>query len=220
VNMPCTPGLNLRREVAEALFPLPERQPLNRFPDMVMMRLTPLLCRLAAINEPLAVVRLHGDNTYQYKRVTAGSLQHEMDICQELWDEQRRRLEQMDAHLAETLTPLDSSPIIARQRYICSRLSHAPDRWACHRRLLAKMRRDGDRLLPQAAWCATALLPRRLFDQVINIALTQNGFKQAILRLKVFAKKVRHSLSDARKMQTERRNYGNTSTAQHRNTGI
>jgi hypothetical protein len=126
----------------------------------------------------------------------------------------------MDSRLARTLEPLDSAPIIMRQRYICSRLNHAPDRWVHHRKLLASMPGGGNYFWPRTVWRASALLPCRLFDKVINIALTQNRLKQSILQLKRFVTKVRRGLGDNRNIRTERRNYGNVSAAQHRNTGI
>lgn len=215
-NMPSTPGLNLRREVAEALFPLSVKQPLNRFPDMLMMRMVPLVCRLAAVNEPLAVVRLHGGNTYQSERVTARSIEREIGICQELWEEQRRLLGEMDSRLPEALTTLESAPIIVRQKYIWSRLANTSGRWVYYGKLFESMG-EGSNPLQKVFWYTTAILPRGVFERVINIVLTQNRFKQTILRVKGFYNKVRHGTRD---IQTERRTYGGMSTPQHRNTCV
>jgi glycosyltransferase involved in cell wall biosynthesis len=219
-HVPSTPGLNLRREVAEVLFPLPVEQPLDKFPDMVMMRLVPLLCRLSAVNEPLAVVRLHGGNTYQTERVTSASIQREMSICQELWEEQRRRLDGIGPRLGETLTPLDSAPIIIRQKYIWFRLARMPDRWVYYNRLLKVLGEHGQ-WMQWACWGATAFLPHWVFEKTINLALTQNRLKQNILRLKGFHKKMgRNKREAARKVQAERKTYGNMSTPERRNTCI
>jgi glycosyltransferase involved in cell wall biosynthesis len=217
VGIPSTPGLNLRREVAEALFPLPLRQPLNRFPDMVMMRLVPLMCRLSGIDEPLAVVRLHGDNSYQSQQVTIKSIEREMSICQELWEEQRKHLEQMDSRLAKKLAPIDAAPIIARQKYIWARLARTPDRWVYYGRLLESIDSTGGSKLQRAFWHITPILPRPIFDRLINVALTQNRFKQLILRLRYIYKRVLHA---TRNIRTERRAYGDMSASQRRNTGI
>jgi glycosyltransferase involved in cell wall biosynthesis len=202
-NFPCTPGLNLRREIADVLFPVPVRPPLNRFPDMVIMRLAPLFSRVAAINMPLATVRLHGTNTYQRERVTARSIEREIDICRELWQEQRRRLEQIDSSLPELLTPLETAPAIIRQQYIWSRLSGSPGRWAYYRGLRASMRRSRTKLLQRVFWHATILLPRNIFDKVINIALTQNRFKQLILQMKKFISSLSPGIRTTRQIQIQ-----------------
>src|SRR5215470_7810484 len=185
-HMACVPGLNLRRQLAEALFPLPTKDPLNRFPDMVMMRLVPLLTRLAAIEEPLATIRLHRGNTYQRNRVTYESLERELKICEHLWQEQRQRLRQINPQLGELLVTLEAAPIIVLQKYIQARLKRSPDQRIRYRRLLACMRSHREPIWKRMFWGGSAFLPRSLFDRVVNVALTQGRLKQAILALRTF----------------------------------
>jgi glycosyltransferase involved in cell wall biosynthesis len=184
-TMPCTPGLNLRRAIAEELFPLPVRSPLNRFADMVIMRLTPLMSRFASINEPLAAIQLHDSNTYQRHRVTGETIQREIDVCEELWEEQRRYLAALNSRLPALLQRIDAAPIIAQQRYICSRMNGTADR-SHSRKLLANVRKGGQGLLRRLFWNGTILLPDSIFSRVVNVALTQNRFKQAIAHLTSF----------------------------------
>jgi hypothetical protein len=190
-NMQHTPGLNLRWEIAEKLFPLPETPPLNNFPDMVMMRLTPLLCRLAAVEDALAVIRLHSSNTYQISRISSVFIEKELGISGELWKEQRRLLTQIDTRLPEMLAPLDSAPIILQQKYICSRLNRTLDRRLHHSRLLRSMRAHDYQHLHRVFWRCAAFVPSALFPGVINLAMTQNRFKQRLQQLKALMSKPR-----------------------------
>lgn len=219
-NVPSTPGLNLRRQTAEAIFPLPVRDPLNGFPDMVMMRLVPLVCRLASINEPLAVVRLHGSNIYQRSRVTSESIRKELGICEELWKEQRRLLKQIDGSLPAMLAPLDASSLVLRQKYIYSRLSRSPNQGLDHRKLLAAMLTEGAHLWERLFWRGVPLIPRGLFDRFINLVLTQSRFKQNVMGFKTLLTRLKALAAAARVSHIQRRKYADRPTPQHRNAGI
>jgi len=179
----CIPGLNLRRELANAVFPLPTTSPLNGFPDMVMMRLVPLFSRLATIEEPLAKIRLHANDTYQRSRITADSIARELEICQYLWEEQRRRLQQIGQTLADTFAPLESAPGILLQRYVGARLGGRPEYRHHRTRLLRYMRAHREPLVHQVFWWGIGFLPIAFFDGLINIAFTQNLMKQSLLML-------------------------------------
>jgi hypothetical protein len=150
---------------------------------MVMMRLIPLFSRLAVIEEPLAVIRLHGSNTYQRSRLTADSISRELDISQCVWEEQRRRLRQIHPALADSLTPLDSARCILVQRFISARLGRRPEYRCHHQRLLKCIRARREPILYRAVWWAAAFVPGVFFDEIINTAFTYNSLKQVVHRL-------------------------------------
>jgi glycosyltransferase involved in cell wall biosynthesis len=185
-NFPGTPGLNLRRGIAARLFPMPLRPPLNHHPDMVMMRLLPLACRMAAIDEPLASVRLHLSNTYQRTRITSESLRREINVCRELWREQQYFLAGIDRDLPRQLQPLDHAPDILRQKYMLARLGRTEDLPMSFASLMQSLRFPRARVLQLLFWAGTRLLPVNVFATLVNTLYTQNRLKQMVLAVKRF----------------------------------
>jgi len=172
-----TPGMNMRREVAQAIFPLPTEQPFCRFPDMLLWRLLPLFAVISVIQEPLATIRLHGTNSYQQSRITAESLKRELDINEELWSELRRRLVTIDPGLGDLLAPPDASPSILLQSYMHARLTRSAERRAYHARLLASLHLEGAGRARRALWTAAPYLPVFIFERLINLLFTRNRWK-------------------------------------------
>jgi Glycosyl transferase family 2 len=185
--MPGTAGLNLRRKLADVLFPLPTTKPLNAFPDMVVARLAPLFSRLASINEPLAKVRLHSSNTYQRFRITAKWLRRELEISQHLWELQHHRLEGIRPSLGSALAPLDSAQVVLLEQYIAARLERKDDWGAYARRFFAHLATHHRPLWELAFWKGTSLLPLPWFDTAVNTALGPSRTKQLVSKLKIFA---------------------------------
>jgi hypothetical protein len=184
--MPGTPGLNFRREVAERMFPLPEYRPLNMCPDMVMLRLAPLLTPIGAIQEPLAEARLHGRNTYWRQRITAGTISRELEICRHLWEAQRDLLDRMNPSISRELAPLETSGAILMQKYMLARLSNDV-RAARYRRELMSSQ-EMNREYTRWFWRASAHLPRPLFAAAINFLVGQSRWKQSLSHIaKLFA---------------------------------
>lgn len=181
--MPSTPGLNFRRKLADLLFPLPATPPLHFFPDMVLSRLTPLYSSIAAIDEPLAMVRLHDANTYQRRRVTRETVRHELMISERLWELQFRHLYFIDPKISATLAPLNSARCILLQQYIAARLERK-DYSIEAKRLLRHIEAEGRPVLERMFWKASSIIPARSFEALINFALNQNGAKQILGNLK------------------------------------
>lgn len=179
-GMPCTQGLNFRREVAEALFPLPTSRPLNRFPDMVMMKLVPLLASIAAVPEPLVKMRLHNTNSYQRKRITADALGLELELAELSWKQQFACLDKIDERLTKFLAPLDAAPVIALQKYIRARLEGTADQKFYLQRLMASLNMYYDSTWRRAFWYSTSFLPRFVFQRLVDLLFTPNIVKQAI----------------------------------------
>ena len=180
-EMPGTPGLNLRREVADRIFPVPEYSPLHICPDMVMLRMAPLLTPIAAVTQPLAEARLHDGNTYMRWKLNSRSITRELALCEALWEHQRRMLVEMDPALEREFASLDSHPMILTEKYMLARLNGDSDARGYYREM---MRSDWmDRNLVRYFWRASAHLPTSLFALGINIVLVQGRWKQLLIRL-------------------------------------
>jgi glycosyltransferase involved in cell wall biosynthesis len=181
--LPPTSGISLRREVAEALFPLPAEKPLGICPDQVIMRLAPFLSRIAAIDAPLAQYRLHRANSYGTPRITAAFLEREISVCQSLWDAQRAFLLGRSEALANELKPVDASSYLLYLRYLHARLSHDPAVRLRHSEYMVNLRRQ-----PHARyvmfWQASLHLPLFVFDFALNLMSRQSAIKQVMARLK------------------------------------
>jgi glycosyltransferase involved in cell wall biosynthesis len=181
--LPPTSGISLRRELAEALFPVPAEKPLGICPDQVIMRLAPFLSPIAAIAAPLAVYRLHRANSYGTPRVTAAFLEREISVCQSLWEAQRAFLLQRSASLASRLEPVDTSSYLFYLRYLHARLSHDPAVGRRHSEYMANLRKQpGARYV--RFWAASLHLPLFLFDYAINLMSRQSAIKQVMALLK------------------------------------
>jgi len=185
-EMPGTPGLNFRREVAERMFPLPEYRPLNMCPDMVMLRFAPLLTPIGAIQEPLAEARLHGRNTYWRQRITAATISRELEICGRLWEAQRDLLDRTNPSISRKLAPLDTSGAILMQKYMLARLSNDSQVARYHREFMSSQ--EMNRGYTRWFWRASAHLPRPLFAAAINVLVGQSRWKQVLAHVsKLFA---------------------------------
>ena len=180
-EMPGTPGLNLRREVATWIFPAPEVAPLNVCPDQVMLRVAPLLSRIVAISEPLAEARLHTRNTYMRPRFSVESIDRELGICQALWRVQRDTLRRINPDVADRLAPFDTDPMILTEKYMLARLSGSREAVEYHRAIMRSewMRRN----LTRWFWQVSVHLPRPLFAIGINTVLTQGRWKHYLSRM-------------------------------------
>lgn len=182
-NLPPTSGISLRREVAEALFPMPVRKPLAGCPDQVMMRLAPLVTPLAKIDEPLSEYRLHSSNSYGSPRITPEFLSREISICRSLWQQQYEFLERRSAALAARLAPVESSFFVVYLSYLEARLSRRRSAPARHARMMEDLRKQPDARFVNF-WEWSIHLPVFAFDFAVNLMSRQGALKQVLARLK------------------------------------
>jgi hypothetical protein len=184
--MPPTSGLILRREVARRIFPLPTEAPLGACPDQVVMRLAPCISRIAAINEPLAEYRLHGDNSYATARVTTSSVERELMVNERLWRAQKEFLAGIDPEVSTQLAPLKKNTYVLLLEYMHARLAGKQNVRQRHADYLAAVATE-----PESAhrwfWELSISLPKPLFSFAINLLMRQNKIKQIVARLKGFA---------------------------------
>lgn len=182
-NLPPTSGISLRREVAEAIFPMPVEKPLVNCPDQVMMRLAPLVTPIAKLDEPLSEYRLHNANSYDAPRVTAEFAAREVLVCRRLWQVQYDFLERRAAGLGAELKPVDASFFMVYLRYLEAKLSGHSSVGERHAELMEGLRKQpGARHV--AFWKWSIHLPRFVFDYAVNLMSRQSALKQLLARWK------------------------------------
>lgn len=184
-NLPPTSGLSLRREIADALFPLPLAKPLVTCPDQVLMRLAPLVTRVAKVDDPLSEYRLHDANSYGSPRLTAAFASREILICRTLWQAQHEFLSGRSPELAVKLRGVEASFYIVYLRYLEARLSGSETARARHMEMMRQLRQQRDARFV-TFWEWSIHLPRFVFDYAVNIISRQSALKQLLARLKGF----------------------------------
>jgi glycosyltransferase involved in cell wall biosynthesis len=182
-NLPPTSGLSLRRDAAEALFPLPLSKPLVSCPDQVLMRLAPLLTPVAKIDEPLSEHRLHNANSYGAPRITAAFATREILICRSLWQAQHQFLSDRSAELAAKLRAVEASFYVVYLLYLEARLSGSEAARKCHAEMMRELRKQSDARFV-TFWEWSIRLPRFVFDYAVNVMSRQSALKQLLSRLK------------------------------------
>jgi glycosyltransferase involved in cell wall biosynthesis len=181
--LPPTSGISLRRELADALFPMSTEKPLGLCPDQVMMRVAPLLSPVAKIDAPLAEYRLHQSNSYGSSRITVAFLTREIGICRSLWQAQKEYLTQQSPELAAQLRPVESSPYLLYIRYLLARFSGDPLASERHSEYMASLRAQPDARYVWF-WNWSIHLPVFMFDYAVNLMCRQSMLKQIMARLK------------------------------------
>jgi glycosyltransferase involved in cell wall biosynthesis len=174
-------GLCLRREIAEHIFPLPEKGLLSRYGDAPLMRLAPLMTRLAVVDDALAEWRCHGSNFSHKRRITADYLRRELNIYWEFWRMQSSCLSRLwGTDVAARLAPLHCNSHVAQMEYILAKLDsdNARDAW---RRFLAKQqtKKDINEYL-RWFWRLSIVLPRWAFSFFINMLLGPSSVKEVL----------------------------------------
>jgi glycosyltransferase involved in cell wall biosynthesis len=180
---PPTSGISLRRQVAEALFPLPLTPPLHICPDQVIGRLAPLISSVKRIKDTLAEYRLHGANAYSQQKITAESVQRELSLSRALREEQYRFLSQHYPETAEQIAPLEKSSHTALLQYLLAKLQNDLQARRHRDRYLAacRGRRHPGWLL---FWRLSFYFPNTLFRFAMDVVLGQGALKQLLVRLK------------------------------------
>jgi len=178
--MPPTSGLTLRRDVADQLFPLPTD---TTVPDQMITRLAPLLTPVARMREPLAEYRLHDRNQWETVRVTVDSLTREISICEDLWKVQDRFLREYLQSDTSGLESLSKTSYWLFLQYLRAKLTN--DRYLRSR--YTEFIRGSQTQVPSHPiwlWRLSILLPRSIFELMVNLILRQSKLKQLLARAK------------------------------------
>ena len=176
-DLPGSMGLNVRREVALRMFPMPEDPPLTMCPDQVIQRLVPLLTRLEAIPDCLVEYRVHSRNTYIQRTVTAQSITRELDLTEHLWRYQRHFLERMYPDAVPALAPVSADRGVKLQRYVRARMLGDPASAELYREFMAGVM-CVQRPMAHGFWKTTRYMPRAVFGYAANLYLAQGRAKQ------------------------------------------
>jgi hypothetical protein len=165
---PCS-GLTFRREVAERVFPLPER--FRRCADKVAQDRAALLAPVAAIHKPLALYRIHGANlTGLSGPVTREAIRSNIDFLEQLWADRIEFIGQTHGLAAD---PRPWREVESAHFFLAARLlgeNGCPD--ADPASIPSPVRR--------AAWRLLLALPRPMGVAGLKLWWTENAFKRNV----------------------------------------
>jgi glycosyltransferase involved in cell wall biosynthesis len=164
-------ALSLRREIADLIFPMPER--FTRCSDGVIMVLAPLMTKLIGIPLPLNEYRYHGSNDMNTRSITLQSLDHEREIGRAFWELRKNYLDRVDPRLGQRLPEMDT----ACSDYTRARLLKSRHACEAYWSLLKSSQLSG--LSPWSRWFLrlSIFLPLPLFRFGVNLTSRPNRLK-------------------------------------------
>ncbi len=166
---PCS-ALSLRRVVAERIFPLPVG--LRAFADTPIQVLAPLLTPILALDQPLGVYRIHGQNAGAVKSFTEVHVRRLVDFDRELWQVWRGFLASSSCK-----HPIPSKPPITQNRYVYARFRREPGTGRVYRAFVAGPHFRGLPALYRAFWKASSWLPDWAFRRAFELVQGQRSTK-------------------------------------------
>ncbi|HVW83232.1 MAG TPA: glycosyltransferase family 2 protein [Bryobacteraceae bacterium] len=180
-NVPPTSNLSLRREVADALFPLPEE--FRGFAERVIQRLAPFMTEVCHIDRPLATWRLHDTNDANAAYINLERMARDLQVMQRLWQMQRDYLDGKAPSLARRLAPITRSDYYSRLHYVWARLGGFPDAEAIRHELLSSPGFRQRPLPERLFWRLSPRLADSTFERISNMIMTQGRTKAFVGRL-------------------------------------
>jgi glycosyltransferase involved in cell wall biosynthesis len=184
-----TSGMCLRRELAEAVFPVPE-EPFRIDADTFILELAPLLARVVGVEEILGLYRLHGANAYSRVRVDSSSIGRTIRSISTAVDQVNERLERLEVEPVR----LDAGRNVelTEQRFLADALGGSASRGNLARRYVKMMRTVvGDDLYGagQKLWAAilygvVVILPTRLRARWASGSLGISHAKERLRRIR------------------------------------
>jgi hypothetical protein len=97
-----------------------------------------------------------------------------------LWLEQKHYLEGVSAELAGSFPAIERNPLYLKMNYIRHRLNNDPARHQAYRDLCAHGLRENSKV--DRFWRYSNRLPRPLFQQAVDLLLTQSIWKEMVTR--------------------------------------
>ena len=191
--MPTT-GMCLRRELAAAIFPVPE-EPFRIDADTFILELAPLLGRVVGVEEILGLYRLHGANAYSRARVDSSSIGRTIHSISTAVDQVNQRLEQLD--VAPVRLDATRNVELREQRFLSHTLERSVSRidLAGHYLKLMRMILDDDlyggaqKLGAAILYGGVMILPARLRTQWASGSLGISHAKEVLRRLREGARR-------------------------------
>jgi len=176
-NVPPTSNLAIRRQVADALFPLPEE--FAGFAERVIQRLAPLMTEVCCVDRALATWRLHNSNDANAAAIQVDRMARDLQVMTHLWGMQRQYLERNAPGLLASFTPLNRSDYYCALRYLWGRLTEGDAE--AYRRALLDCPGFPDKPLPERwFWRVAHRLPDGIVELICNWLVTQGRLKNLI----------------------------------------
>ena len=159
-------GVCIRREIANAVFPLPERFRVGA--DGAITFVAPLMTPIIGVEAPLAEYRYHGRNVTNTNRVTLQSLDNDSELHKIYWEMKREYLTRVNPRLAAVFPRFDQRLGTMVNTYVQARLLDRRDRLSCYKALTSS---EGFHTLHPATrwfWRFSILLPLPLFRRALH----------------------------------------------------
>jgi hypothetical protein len=181
-------GISVRREIAERIFPLPEKGPMRNCRDVPFMLLAPLMTPLIAIDEPSAEWHRHGNNYSNRSCIDADYVARQLNIYEHQWNVQRSYLAQYHSSIVSSLATLDTNYHVATLRYTLVRLQGQRS-LGVYRDMIRCFSARKRLCSPLALfWIPTIVMPRAIFAAAFNYLVTPSPLKALYARIAPIAK--------------------------------
>jgi glycosyltransferase involved in cell wall biosynthesis len=179
-GMPPTSGLALRRAVAEKI--LPYLRGHRAFADSVIQVLAPLVTPIVAIDHPLGLYRVHGENSFGLKKFTVTEVERLSLRDTELWCAWRSFVITIAPDLPPGF-PIPPEKIPSVLNYACARIKGDPIAKRLYGDVIAGPRLASMHWPYRWFWKSTAFLPDGLFARSFNFVYGQGSAKRVISRI-------------------------------------
>jgi N-acetylglucosaminyldiphosphoundecaprenol N-acetyl-beta-D-mannosaminyltransferase len=179
-GMPPTSGLALHRAVAERI--LPHLRGRRVFADSVIQVLAPLITPIIAIDRPLGLYRVHGENSFGPRKFTAADVERLALQDAEVWCAWRSFVMRIAPDLPACFPiPPEKPPSVLN--YACARMRGEPIAKTLYGDVVA-----GPRFAPMHwayrwFWRSSAFFPDWLFEKSFNVVYGKGSAKLVISRL-------------------------------------
>ena len=174
-GMPPCSGLSLRRQIAEAIFPLPPG--LTLYADTLIQVLAPLITPIVSIQSPLSEYRIHGSNTAAVSAFAEDRLRNLVLWEREIWRAWRQYLASC-SELTSASLPSSDAPY-SPMAYAYARFRSDPDSKAVYDAIPPGY----FRALPKERkwfWRTSALMPDWLFRKWFAFVYGQTRAKRVV----------------------------------------
>jgi glycosyltransferase involved in cell wall biosynthesis len=178
-GMPPMSGLALRRTVAERI--LPYLRGRRAFADSVVQALAPLVTPIVAIDRPLGLYRVHGENSLGLLKFTATEMERLSLRDSELWGAWRSFVMTIAPDLSARFPlPPEKAPSVLD--YACARIKGEPIAKTLFRDAIAGPQLAAMQWPYRWFWKSSAFLPDWLFEKIFNFVYGQGSAKLVISR--------------------------------------
>jgi glycosyltransferase involved in cell wall biosynthesis len=179
-GLPPTSGLALRRSVAERI--LPYLRGRRAFADSVIQALAPLVTPIVAIDRPLGLYRVHGENSLGLRNFSATEMERLSLRDTELWCAWRSFVMTIAPDLPPCFPiPPEKAPSVLN--YACARIKGEPIAKTLYGDVIAGPRFAAMHWPYRWFWKSSAFLPDRLFKKSFNFVYGQGSAKLVISRI-------------------------------------